>query len=57
MERISAVVEFEYLTEENCKEIIANHENFLNESLGKYYLHADISISLDSTIIDYIIDI
>jgi ATP-dependent Clp protease ATP-binding subunit ClpA len=48
------MVQFKSLSDEDCREIIDLHLSFINDSLAKYYISADLTFTLDESIYDYI---
>ena len=56
LNRINKVVEFEEITKENCREIISMHVKMINESYAQTFIHSDLTLKIDDSIYDYVID-
>ncbi|MDP2396357.1 MAG: hypothetical protein Q8S84_05845 [bacterium] len=46
-ERLTAVIEFEYLTTEDCKKILDNDITDMKNAIKKKYPHNNINLSID----------
>lgn len=54
--RITKVINFEHLTEQDCKEIIQNEIKLLNKDLKEYFRKNDIHFEMEDEVFDFLID-
>jgi len=54
--RVTKIIEFEQLSENDIFQIINIHLKLLNNHLSSYYIHSDISISFTKNCYDYILN-
>ncbi|MDP2090741.1 MAG: AAA family ATPase [Candidatus Gracilibacteria bacterium] len=54
-ERLTAVIEFEYLTTEDCKKILDNDITDMKNAIKKKYPHNNINLSIDENGVNHIL--
>ncbi len=54
-ERLTAVIEFEYLTTEDCKKILDNDITDMKNAIKKIYPHNNINLSIDENWVNHIL--